>query len=916
MSSSRKSLYLIDGHAQIYRCYYAPFRDLTAPSGEPTKATYVFCNMLLKLAGQRRPDHLAMVMDVPTETLLRRQAFAEYKAQRQPPPEDMEPQIQRILAILSALKIPILRAERFEADDVMATIVRRVRDQAEQTEVFLVSRDKDLEQLLDSGVFMYDPARDELIDADALEASKGYRPAQAIDLQTLTGDSTDNIPGVPGVGVKTAVRLIGKYGSAEAVVAHADEQSPKLRANLKAFAESLPLTRDLVSLRTDVPVDVDLDAWRFDGIDTDALRPIFRELGFDRLLQQLDRMDGSAPAAAVGPVDPIAAQPGALETASGADYRSVETDEQLGELAAKLRGSGGFAFDTETTGLRPIDAELVGLSFSWAARQGYYVPVRSVTGPTVAIESVRRELGAVLADGSIPKCGQNVKYDLIVLRQAGIEVAGADFDSMIAAFLLAPTRRSYGLSALAEDLLGYRMIEITELIGKGKKQIPIDQVDPELLCTYAAEDADIAMRLRRLLEPRLSEAGLEELFRATEMPLVAVLAEMEHAGVAIDTDHLAKLSNSLADRIKSLKRQIHNEAGHEFNIDSPRQLGQVLFDELGLRVVRKTKTSRSTDAETLSMLAWETDEALPKLVLQYRELTKLKNTYVDTLPEMISEKTGRIHASFNPTGAVTGRLSSSEPNLQNIPVRTEQGREIRRAFVPGLRGHVLLTADYSQVELRVLAHFCQDEGLLAAFREDRDIHTYVASQIFGVPLEQVDGSQRGRAKAVNFGIIYGQTPYGLSRGVGIPVGEAKAFIDMYFLRYPGIRMFLDDCIGRARRNGYVETILGRRRPVEEIHSRNATRRSLGERLAVNTVIQGSAADLIKKAMLSIHRHIRRDRLPARMLIQVHDELVFEVPAEAAAETAEMVRHEMTTALDLDVPLKVDIHTGANWLESK
>jgi len=907
MSTSKQSLYLIDGHAQIYRCYYAPFGELTAPSGEPTKATYVFCRMLLNLARQQRPDYLGMVLDVRTETVFRRQLYAEYKAHRPPPPEDLEPQQDRIVAILEALQIPVVRLEGFEADDLMATIVRQVRENQPNLRVVLVSKDKDMEQLLGQDVVMYDPNKDELLDADGLEALKGFRPDQAIDVQALSGDTTDNIPGVPGVGPKTAAKLIRQYGSAEAVLANADQLSPKLRANIKAFAEHLPLSKALVTLRTDVPFKLDLPSWRFEGIQANVLRPIFEELGFSRLLQQFDNIaPGAEPGAAVTQ----------LATAEGADYQLVDTVAKLEQLADRLGGAGSFAFDTETTSLNPVDAELVGLSFAFRPRQGFYVPVRSATGSTVPLEEVRRMLGPVMADGDIRKCAQNLKYDLIVLRQAGIKVAGAEFDTMIASYLLAPNRRSHGINALAQDLLGYKTIEIAELIGKGRNQITIDQVDPRLVCTYAAEDADVAWQLRQVLEPQLAQSTLEQMFRQTEMPLIEVLVEMECNGVAVDTEHLAKLSNRLADRIKDLQRHLYAAAGHEFNIDSTRQLAAVLFDELGLRVVRKTKTARSTDAETLATLSWESGHPLPKLVSEYRELTKLKNTYIDALPEAVSDKTGRIHARFNQTGAITGRLSSSDPNLQNIPIRTEQGREIRRAFVPGWAGHVLLTADYSQIELRILAHFCQDQALLDAFHQDQDIHAFVASQVFGVGIGQVSPEQRGRAKAVNFGIIYGQTPYGLSRSIDIPVGEAKAFIDTYFLRYPGIRLFFDECIKRARRAGYVQTILGRRRDIEQVQSRNMARRAAGERLAVNTVIQGSAADLIKTAMVKIHRRIKGEQRPCRMIIQVHDELVFELPAEAVEQDADMIRHEMTTALDLNVPIKVDIGTGPNWLESK
>ncbi len=544
------------------------------------------------------------------------------------------------------------------------------------------------------------------------------------------------------------------------------------------------------------------------------------------------------------------------------------------------------------------------------------MPTRSATGNTLPLELVIEKLGPVLANASIKKIGQNVKYDLIVLKQVGVEVAGVYFDTMIASFVLNPIRRSHGMDALARELLDYDTIPISDLIGKGKSQITLDEVELQRVCEYAAEDADVTWRLYQVLSGQLAGSPFEELFFKTEMPLVEVLAEMEHNGVALDTDILAKMSNTMAQRMAELTRQIHHLAEHEFNIDSTKQLANVLFDEQGLPVIRKTKTGRSTDADTLETLARTTDSPIPPLVLEYRELAKLKGTYVDTLPEMICERTGRIHASFNQTGAVTGRLSSSAPNLQNVPVRTESGRQIRSAFVAGLKDHTLLVADYSQIELRVLAHFCQDDKLLEAFRTGLDIHAFVASQVNGVPMDEVTKEQRSRAKAVNFGIIYGQTAFGLSRALNISRSDAESFIAEYFLRYPRIRLFIDECIAKARRTGYAETILGRRRPIEELHSRNKQRVAFAERIAVNTVLQGSAADLIKKAMIAIHQAIRTGRLKSRMLLQVHDELVFETPKNRVKPDAEAIRGMMTTALPLGLPVVVDIATGPNWLESK
>ncbi len=919
-STTRKSLFLIDGLAQIFRCYYAPFQHLNAPSGEPTRATYVFCNMLFQLAREQQPDYLVMVMDHGDETVFRRDIDPQYKAHRDPPPEDLAPQIDRILKIVASQNVPILTVPRFEADDIIATLCRRFA--ADDLDVVIVSKDKDLDQLLTDRVRLFDAGKGTAIGPDELRELKGYGPEHAVEVQTLTGDTTDNVPGVKGIGPKKAAALITKYGSAAAVLEHADELTPAMRANVKAFADQIDTTRQLVTLRTDVPLDFELDTARWRGFNNAALRPVFAELGFNRLLEQVSagaRDDASeAPAPAPAP----AARGGATLFAeerraavSEYDYRLIDDEKKFRGFLAELKKQKTFAFDTETTSVNPAEADLAGLSFSWKADTGYYLPVRGL-GTCLPLEATLDALRPIMADAAVKKIGQNVKYDLVVLEHHGVPVAGVEFDTMIASFVLDPARRSHGLDALSQELLGRIPIPITDLIGRGNDQLTFDSVDTARACEYAAEDADLTWRLAEILREQLDGSDLEPLFRETEMPLVEVLAAMESEGVRLDPAVLRKMGRELEQRLAELRREIHDAAGHAFNIDSTKQLAVVLFDELKLPVLKTTKTGRSTDAETLEMLAWQTQHPVPALIKEYRELAKLKGTYVDTLPQMICRRTGRIHAGFHQTSAITGRLSSSDPNLQNIPIRTEIGRQIRRAFVPRDDAHVLLTADYSQIELRVLAHFCGDETLRAAFREDQDIHRFVAAQVFGVPVDQVTREQRGKAKAVNFGIIYGQTAYGLSRGTGMPVGEAQAFIDMYFLRYPGIRQFIDATIADARRTGHVRTILGRRRPLPDINSRNRNARSLTERLAVNTVVQGSAADLIKRAMIHIHHRIRGEHRPARMLIQVHDELVFDVPRDAVEAEADFIRHEMTTALPLDVPIKVDLAWGDNWLEGK
>jgi DNA polymerase I len=915
-----RSLYVLDGHYQIYRAYHAPFARLTAPSGEPTKAIHAFCGMLFNLIRERKPDHLVMVMDTSDETVFRRDIDPQYKANREPPPEDFTPQLERIVAIVCAMNIPILTAPGFEADDLMATIAEH--QASPDLDVFLVSKDKDLEQLITDHVYMYDVSKGGVIDGDYVREKKGYSPDQAIDVQTLMGDNTDNIPGIYGVGIKKAAALVNQFGSAQAVLDNADALTPKLKERVRAFTDQIDVTRKLVTLRRDVPMTFDLDATRFEGISADAVEPLFEELALNRLTDQLRTLanpDAEKPAARTpgtlfDDVPPDSADRQNSDTPPG-EYHIIRSEKELSDFVDDLRGQDRFAFDTETTSLNPVDADLVGISIAWQAGHGYYIPVRGL-GETLPHETVVAALKPIFEDPLVKKAGHNLKFDIGILHQAGIKTQGVWFDTLLASFVLQSDRPSHGLKALTLELFGYQMTPITELIGRGKNQITIDRVDVDRVGRYAAEDADFTWRLVEYFEPRLASSPMQSLFDSIEMPLVEVLATMERNGVAIDTDALARMSTSMAKRIDELRGEIHDAAGHPFNVDSTKQLAVVLFDEMGLEVVRKTKTGRSTDADTLTTLAAASDCVIPRLVLEYRELTKLKNTYIDTLPTMVSRRTGRIHASFHQTGAQTGRLSSSDPNLQNIPVRTEAGREIRRAFVAGEPGHVLLTADYSQIELRVLAHFSKDETLSEAFRQDQDIHAFVAAQVNSIPIDQVTKQQRSAAKAVNFGIVYGQTPFGLARGLGISQTEAKAFIDTYFLRYPGIRFFIDRCIEEVRARGYAETIAGRRRNVDGLRSRNRQQVALAERIAVNTVIQGSAADMIKKAMIDIDQAITSENRPLKMLIQVHDELVFETPEDAVAQEAEMIRKKMECAIPLDVPISVDINWAQNWLEGK
>ncbi|MEP0842807.1 MAG: DNA polymerase I [Phycisphaerae bacterium] len=971
-----KRFFVIDGLGQIFRSYYAPFQHLSAPSGEPTRATYVFCQMLMQLVREQQPDYLAMAMD-SEGPVFRNEIDPAYKAHRQEPPEDLAPQIRRIVAIVAGQGIPILAVPGYEADDVMATLAARVSDP--DVEILFVSKDKDLDQVLSERVRLFDPAGNEIIGPDELRAKKGYGPEQAVEIQTLTGDSTDNVPGVKGIGPKKAAALIARYGTAAAVIEHAHELTPAMRDNVLAFKDKLDVTRRLVTLKRDVDFPFDLEACRWRGLKLEALHEVFNELGFRRLSEQVAALMGGAPRdtgrtpVPAAPVDrsrehqpgtgnsqqqtaakgapPRAARKGGIqgglfdslpppvvetddtqemeEASAPADqpriqqaapssdhhYVLVDTDEMFKAFLAALREQKAFALDTETNSLFPAQAQLAGMSFSWKVREGYYLPFRGL-GRCLPLEPTLAALRPILADPKVKKIGQNIKYDLVVLEHHGAPVNGVEFDTMIASFVLDSSRRSHGMDYLAGELLGRSKIPTSDLLGKGKDQITFEQVDTRRACEYAAEDADVTWHLAEVLREQLARSGLETLFRETEMPLVEVLAGMESAGIRLDKDLLAEMGRDIERRLADLTGRIHEAVGHAFNIDSTRQLAAVLFDELKLPVIRKTATGRSTDAESLEALAEQTRHPVPQLIREYRELVKLKGTYIDTLPTMINPRTGRVHTSFNQIGAVTGRLSSSDPNLQNIPIRTEIGRQIRRAFVPGDKDHVLLTADYSQIELRVLAHFSRDAALIRAFEEDRDIHQFVAAEVAGVPLEQVTREMRSRAKAVNFGIVYGQTAYGLARQTGMSTSEAQAFIDRYFARYPGVRRFMDQTIAAARRTGQVSTILGRRRAIPDINSRNQTARNAAERLACNSPIQGSAADLIKRAMIQIHRRIRDERRPSRMLLQVHDELVFEVARGAIEAEAAFIRHEMCNALPLCVPVKVDIAWGESWLEAK
>jgi DNA polymerase-1 len=902
-----KKLYIIDGHAHIYAAYYAPMRQrLTSPKGEPTKATYIFTQALVGLIQRQNPDMLVVAMDSKAPTF-RTEMYTEYKANRPPMPDDLPSQIDRIEQILQAMNIPILRVDGFEADDIIGTLAKRAA--SDGYESMICSKDKDLLQLLDEHISTFDIKTDTITDVPAMVEKTGVTPEQFIDCLALQGDTSDNVPGLPDVGPKTALDWIRKYGSIENLYKHVDEIKGKRGDNLRKFKDQLMLSRELVTIDCNVPLKVDYKDLQIGKFNESKLVEIFNELGFNRLLNQLgfNNKQSSNPESAK---NTITEENPTAKTAKR-NYQLIDTKEKFEKFFTELKKQKLFAIDTETTSIYPMRAELVGMSFSWQPQTGYYLCVKAPLGARcLDLNAIRLKLAPMLADSDIQKVGQNIKYDLLVLKNAGMPVMGVYFDTMVASYCLDP-QRSHSMDNMAADYLDYECIPISALIGKGKNQLTFDMVDTAAACEYAAEDADITFRLYLYLKERLdAEPLLRELFEQVEMPLVPVLATMEYNGVSLDTGLLRKMSGEITETLKTVTEQIYEHAGTVFNIDSPKQLAEILFDVLELPPVRVTKSGRSTDAAVLEQL---TDlHPIIELILQYRMLSKLKNTYVDKLGSLIHPRTGRVHASFNQTITATGRLSSSDPNLQNIPIRTELGSKVRSAFIPKNKTDCILSADYSQIELRLLAHFSKDSALMSAFAADRDIHRFVASQIFDCPIDQVTDEMRSRCKAVNFGIIYGQGPFGLSRTIGITQAEAKKFIKDYYARYGSIREFMDECIARAKKTGYAETILHRRRPISNLNSKNAGKRSQAERLAVNTVIQGSAADLIKVAMIKIQKKIEAENLPILMTLQVHDELVFELPAAEADEHSRWIAEQMTGAIKLDVPMKVDITIGPNW----
>ncbi len=921
-----EKFFLIDAHSYLYQAFYA-IRGLTSPDGEPVNAVFGFARMLRKLIRDHGPDYLAVATDLPGK-VFRHEIYDDYKATRKPMPESLLRQIPLAYEMLEMHDIPLLTAERYEADDVMGSAARQATSNG--MDAILVTTDKDVEQLIDekTKVLHIHKNKEIMLDADGLKDKYGIEPWQVVELMSLAGDNSDNIPGAKGIGPKTALKLLGRFGSVDNLYRNLQEvASESVRKKLHEGREKVELSRRLVTIKDDLNLEIDFDACRLDPQPPEKLRRFYSALGFRSLSEEFTAGEEGR----VEEGNKVTGRQGTLFGGNGAgepagkhgdtgsapaSYSLVDSLDGLRDLAERLNSGGAFAVDLETTSLDPHEAEIVGIAFSRRGGEGEYVAFMGPEGEKVC--PGREGLGIlkdILEDPGVGKIGQNLKYDMMVLFSHGVRLRGIVSDTMIASHLLNPTGRSHSLESLSKRYLDYSPLPIEQLTGTGDERRGMEQVPLPDIVRYACEDADLAYRLHDVLTPRLRESGVDEVFTQVELPLIEVLARMEWCGIMIDSGYMQELSGELALTLQELEKKIYSKAGTEFNINSPRQLSEILFQRLELPPPRgkKRTTGYSTDRKVLEDLSSE--HRIADYLLQWRETSKLKNTYTDALMEIVNPRTGRLHTSFNQTGTATGRLSSSEPNLQNIPVRTALGRRIRRGFVPSRQDMSFLSADYSQVELRVLAHFSADPTLQEAFLQDRDIHRFVASQVYGVEERDVSREMRSKAKAVNFGIVYGQTAYGLARSLNVSHEEAREFIDQYFARYRHVRGFIEETVSSACSRGYVKTLAGRKRPIRGLETPGAVREA-AERVAVNTVIQGSAADIIKIAMNNIHRKLERVSKRSRMLIQIHDELLFEAPDDELADVLAFVREEMSAAMELSVPLKVDFATGKNWEDAK
>ena len=891
MKSVKKTIYLVDGTSYIHRAYHA-IRNLSNSQGLPTNAIFGFTRMLMKLLDDKSPEYGAVTFDVKGPTF-RHKIFKDYKATRPPMPEDMAVQIPYIKQVVHGLNVVVLEKQGYEADDIIGTIARLGQDQG--FNVVIVSGDKDFRQILSGNTVMWDSMNDKLTDSSTIRRDYGIEPEQIIQVMALSGDTSDNIPGIPGVGEKTAISLIQQFSSMENIFEHTDQiTGPSLRSKLEQFKELAYLSEKLVTINRAVPLDITLDDLRLKSPQKERLAEIFRELEFKSLV---DRFSEHA-------------------ELSKKDYRLILKIEELESLTESIRKKGLFCLDTETTSKNALNAELIGISFCLEPGTAYYVPLGHIqrgTGPQVDIDEALTLLKGILSDDRVKKIGQNIKYDAEVLLRYGINLEGLSFDTMIASYLIDPTLRQHNLDYLAQHYLGYKMISYDEVTDHNKDKT-FAAVDVDRAKEYSCEDAEITLLLKTVLEDKLKETDNYRLFQDLEMKLVPVIMEMEMTGIKIDVDFFKEMSKKFADELSRIESRIFDLAGEKFNINSPQQLGYLLFEKLKLPVKKKTKkkSGYSTDVEVLTELAGIHE--IPSLLLRFRTITKLKSTYLDALVSLVNPATGRVHTSYNQTVTATGRLSSSNPNLQNIPIRTDEGREIRKGFVAD-SNHLLLSADYSQIELRVFAHYSKDPVLLGAFESGQDIHTRTAAEVFDLDPKMVTPEMRRMAKTINFGIIYGMGPIKLARELGISKKVAQAYLDNYYERYKGVKEFKEKIVSQAVQNGYVATLLKRRRYLPNINSENGNLRGEAERAAINTPIQGTAADLIKMAMINIANRLKKEHLKTKMLLQVHDELVFEVPKGELPAATKLIKDEMEGVYRLNIPLKVDINWGTNWGEA-
>lgn len=882
------TLYLIDGNSYIYRAFYA-IRGLAASDGTPTNAVFGFTNMLLKILREKKPDYFSVVFDAPGPTH-RHEAYEEYKAHRKPMPDDLRPQIPLIKEIVSAFNIHTVEMQGYEADDILAHIAKDA--EADGLDVYIVTGDKDMCQSVTEKTKLYDTMKDRITEEADVVEKFGVRPSQFPEVIALMGDTSDNIPGAPGIGEKTAVKLLKEFGDLDNIISnYKNIKNTRARNAISKNIENIKLSLELATIHPDVPLDISVQDLKMQQPEWPRLLEYFRKYQFTSLVKLIPEQEGPA--------------------VEKTEFITVLDRDDFEKMINSIKDE--VTIDTETTSESPMLAGLVGISLSVDPAKAYYIPLtHSYPGVPAQLlkKDVIKRMRKILENPEIKKTGHNIKYDLIVLRNEHINVKGIAFDTMLASYLLNPNKANHNLTDAAMEHLGMKKLSFRDVVGKDKKDF--SEVTVEDAAKYSGEDAAATLGLKNFFEPELEKEGLYKLFHDIEVPLIEVLADMEMAGVRIDLKLMDSFSRKMAKEMASIEQRIYFIAGEEFNINSPKQLQEILFEKLGLKPIKKTKTGYSTNIDVLEQLAHEHE--LPKEIIEYRGLSKLKNTYVDALPRLVNPKTGRLHTSFNQTIAATGRLSSSDPNLQNIPIRGDWGKKIRQAFIAD-KGNLLLSSDYSQIELRIFAHLSGDKKLIEIFRNDGDIHTGTACEIFNVSPDKVTDEMRRNAKTVNFGIVYGISPYGLSQQLGISPEEARHYIDTYFARHSGVRSYIDGLIREAAEKGYVSTILGRKRAVPELLSGNKNIRQLGERLATNSPIQGSAADIIKISMLNISSRLKKEKLKTRMLLQVHDELLFEMPEDEKDIMQALVKEEMENAMQLHVPLKVDMGAGKNWAEA-